>query len=299
VETAFQAVSPVAPFMRIQHAQMGTSVSPLPSLGDSITEGTVKDWIAGVGDWVDVDDVVCIIETDKVAVDVRAESAGFIDTQFIDEGDNVDVGADLFAIREGEKPAASETPAPAASETPAPAATTQQQSSPSSPPPPPTSKPTSKPAPTSVPKPAGGARAERRVKMSRMRLRIAERLKEAQNTAAMLTTFQEVDMTNLIKMRSTHKDSFEKKYGTKLGFMSPFVKAAAQALQEIPAVNAVIDGNDIVYRDYVDVSVAVASPRGLVVPVLRNVEGMSFSDIEGTLAELAGKARDETISLEE
>jgi 2-oxoglutarate dehydrogenase E2 component (dihydrolipoamide succinyltransferase) len=132
-----------------------------------------------------------------------------------------------------------------------------------------------------------------------MRSRIAERLKDAQNTAAMLTTFQECDMGTLMELRGRYKDDFEKRHGVKLGFMSAFVKASAAALREVPAVNASIEGGDIVYHDFCDVSVAVSSPRGLVVPVIRDVQTMSFADVEKTLAELAAKARDDKIALED
>jgi 2-oxoglutarate dehydrogenase E2 component (dihydrolipoamide succinyltransferase) len=135
--------------------------------------------------------------------------------------------------------------------------------------------------------------------MTRMRLRIAQRLKESQNTTAMLTTFQECDMTGIMELREKYKDAFEKKHSVKLGFMSAFLSASAAMLKEIPAVNAVIDGGDIVYRNYVDISVAVSSPRGLVVPVLRNVENMSYRDIEANLAALAVKARNDQIAVED
>lgn len=135
--------------------------------------------------------------------------------------------------------------------------------------------------------------------MSRMRQRIAVRLKEAQNVNAMLTTFNEVDMSNIIEMRSQHKEAFQKKHGVKLGFMSPFVKAAAFALQDQPVVNAVIEDKEIVYRDYIDISVAVATPKGLVVPVVRNVENMSFAQIEIAVHELGLKAREGTLAIED
>jgi 2-oxoglutarate dehydrogenase E2 component (dihydrolipoamide succinyltransferase) len=140
---------------------------------------------------------------------------------------------------------------------------------------------------------------EKRVKMTRMRLRIASRLKEAQNQAAMLTTFNEVDMSGLTDMRNEYKELFLKRHGTKLGFMSPFVAAAAVALRENPAVNAVIDDGHIVYRDYVDISIAVSSPTGLVVPVLRGVEKMGFSDIEQEIVKLGGKAKDGSLTVED
>ncbi|KAL0132597.1 hypothetical protein PUN28_000392 [Cardiocondyla obscurior] len=144
-----------------------------------------------------------------------------------------------------------------------------------------------------------GTRTEQRVKMNRMRLRIAERLKDAQNTNAMLTTFNEIDMSRIIEFRKTSQDAFTKKYGIKLGFMSPFVAASAYALKDQPVVNAVIDGTDIVYRDYVDISVAVATPKGLVVPVLRSVENKNFAEIEIALAALGEKARKGKISVED
>lgn len=144
-----------------------------------------------------------------------------------------------------------------------------------------------------------GTRTEQRVKMNRMRLRIAERLKDAQNTNAMLTTFNEIDMSRIIEFRKTHQESFTKKYGIKLGFMSPFVAASAYALKDQPVVNAVIDGTDIVYRDYVDISVAVATPKGLVVPVLRSVENKNFAEIEIALAAIGDKARKGKITVED
>lgn len=153
--------------------------------------------------------------------------------------------------------------------------------------------------PSEQPKAAFGNRSENRVKMNRMRLRIAERLKSAQDTAASLTTFNEIDMTNLMDLRSTYKDAVLKKHNVKFGFMSAFVKASAIALQELPAVNASIDGTDIVYHDYVDISVAVATPKGLVTPVLRNVEDMGYIDIEKNIAALGNKARDNKITIED
>uniref|UniRef100_A0A915NU42 Dihydrolipoyllysine-residue succinyltransferase component of 2-oxoglutarate dehydrogenase complex, mitochondrial n=1 Tax=Meloidogyne floridensis TaxID=298350 RepID=A0A915NU42_9BILA len=145
----------------------------------------------------------------------------------------------------------------------------------------------------------GGSRSETRVKMNRMRQRIAERLKEAQNTNAMLTTFNEIDLFNVMQMRKKYQESFTKKHGVKLGLMSPFVRASAIALQEQPVVNAVIDGEEILYRNYADISIAVATPKGLVVPVLRNVESLSYSDIEKSLGELGIKARENKLAIED
>ncbi|KAM8917568.1 dihydrolipoyllysine-residue succinyltransferase component of 2-oxoglutarate dehydrogenase complex, mitochondrial [Spinachia spinachia] len=164
-------------------------------------------------------------------------------------------------------------------------------------------KPTAAPAAPAAQAEGGakGARTESRVKMNRMRLRIAQRLKEAQNTCAMLTTFNEVDMSNITDMRKTYKDAFLKKHNIKLGFMSAFVKAAAHALADQPAVNAVIDDTtkEIVYRDYVDISVAVATPKGLVVPVIRSVDGMNFTDIEKAINLLGEKARKNELAVED
>ena len=147
--------------------------------------------------------------------------------------------------------------------------------------------------------PLPGSRTERREPMSRLRRRIAERLVEAQHTAAILTTFNEVDMQPVMALRARHKESFERRHGVRLGFMSFFARAAVQALGRFPAVNARIDGGDIVYHDYCDIGVAVGSPRGLVVPILRNVESMSFADIESRIAEFGAKARDGTLSIDE
>merc|ERR1719402_1027259 len=144
-----------------------------------------------------------------------------------------------------------------------------------------------------------GTRSEHRVKLNRMRLKIASRLKDAQNTNAMLTTFNELDMSAIMQLRKENQDAFVKKHGIKMGFMSAFVKASAYALTKQPTVNAVIDGQEIVYRDYVDVSVAVATPKGLVVPVLRNVEAMDYADIEKGIAALGAKAKNNDLAMED
>jgi 2-oxoglutarate dehydrogenase E2 component (dihydrolipoamide succinyltransferase) len=166
--------------------------------------------------------------------------------------------------------------------------------------------PAASPAPVAAPKPAAAPAAprstgprEERVRMTRLRKRIAERLKQAQNTAAMLTTFNEVDMTSLMALRDRHKEAFEKKHGVKLGFMSFFLKACIVALKEIPAVNGEIDGDDIIYKNYYDIGVAVGTEQGLVVPVVRNADALSFGQIESTIAALGHKARDGKLSIEE
>mmetsp|Transcript_5962 Transcript_5962/g.12656 ORF Transcript_5962/g.12656 Transcript_5962/m.12656 type:complete len:467 (-) Transcript_5962:287-1687(-) len=299
--------------------QMPIKTIDVPTMGDSITEGTIVDIPVAPGDYVNVDDVVIVLETDKVSVDIRASEDGAVVEIHGEVDDVVEVGSALYRLDTdaeapaagagGEAPNAVEAPAAAAAPEPvaaAPAAT-PAAAAPAAPVAPPTPPP-----PAATPPPPStlnvesitttlGTRPERRSKMSRMRQRVASRLKESQNTAAMLTTFQEVDMGNFMEMRVRHKDEFEKKHGVKLGFMSVFVKACTSALQEVPAINAYIDdeAKEIVYRDYCDVSVAVASPNGLVVPVLRNTEYMSFADVERTIALFGKKAREGSLSLDD
>lgn len=246
---------------------------------------------------------------------VNAPSAGTITEHLAAEEDTVSVGQDLFRFEPGEggasKPAATQESKPA-EESPAKTESAEKPAEKAAPPPPaapkaeaappkaakapaPSKPKESEPAPARVP----GSRNETRVKMSRMRLRIAERLKESQNAAASLTTFNEVDMSSLIEFRKKYKDEVLKTQEVKLGFMSPFVKACSLALKEVPAANASIEGDEIVYRDYVDMSVAVATPKGLVTPVVRNAEGMNFVDIEKEIAGLSKKARDGKLSLED
>lgn len=282
-------------------------------MGDSITEGVVVDLPVAPGDYVNPDDVVVVLETDKVSVDVRAPEGGVIVEILGDIDEVVEVGSPLYRMDTDAQPpddadvtaSESETPAPPSPETspppaaaePATAAPTPTPSPPSPPPTPPSTPATDIASTTAF----IGARTERRTKMSRMRQRVAARLKDAQNTAAMLTTFQEVDMGNLMDMRKKYKDAFQDKHGVKLGFMSAFVKASTAALKELPAVNAYIDdeSQEIVYREYCDISVAVASPGGLVVPVLRNTETMSFADVERSIALYGQKARDGTLALDD
>ncbi|XP_052869188.1 dihydrolipoyllysine-residue succinyltransferase component of 2-oxoglutarate dehydrogenase complex, mitochondrial [Anopheles cruzii] len=308
----------------------------VPPFADSVSEGDVK-FEKKVGDAVAADEVVMEIETDKTTVGVPSPAHGIIEEIFVADGDTVKAGQQLFKLKiTGEAPKAAAKPAeaPAAAAPPPPpppppppvaAAAVPRPPPPPPPkhaggPPPPPPKPaapisrmpvaairhaqaieaaTVKVPPADYSKEITGTRTEQRVKMTRMRLKIASRLKEAQNTNAMLTTFNEVDMSFIMEFRKQHLDAFVKKYGMKLGFMSAFSKAAAFALQDQPVVNAVIEENEIVYRDYVDISVAVASPKGLVVPVLRNVEGMNFADIEIAIAGLADKAKKGTLAVED
>uniref|UniRef100_A0A8C7YD18 Dihydrolipoyllysine-residue succinyltransferase component of 2-oxoglutarate dehydrogenase complex, mitochondrial n=1 Tax=Oryzias sinensis TaxID=183150 RepID=A0A8C7YD18_9TELE len=263
-----------------------------PAFAESVTEGDVR-WEKAVGDSVSEDEVVCEIETDKTSVQVPSPAAGVIEELLVPDGGKVEGGTPLFKLRKGAgAPKAAEPPK---AEAPAAAAPPPSAAPPSPPPPPPS---TVGPIPTTMP-PVPPVPAH--VKMNRMRLRIAQRLKEAQNTCAMLTTFNEVDMSNISDMRKNYKDAFLKKHNIKLGFMSAFVKAAAYALTDQPAVNGVIDDTtkEIVYRDYVDISVAVATPKGLVVPVIRNVEGMNFADIEKAINLLGEKARKNELAVED
>uniref|UniRef100_A0A7N4V472 Dihydrolipoyllysine-residue succinyltransferase component of 2-oxoglutarate dehydrogenase complex, mitochondrial n=1 Tax=Sarcophilus harrisii TaxID=9305 RepID=A0A7N4V472_SARHA len=290
-----------------------------PAFAESVTEGDVR-WEKAVGDTVSEDEVVCEIETDKTSVQVPSPANGVIEALLVPDGGKVEGGTPLFTLRKtGAAP-------PKAKPAEAPPAAAPKPESVAAPPPPqpvasiPTQMPPVPPVssqpvdtkPVSAVKPSDavsaaepgagkGVRSEHRVKMNRMRQRIAQRLKEAQNTCAMLTTFNEIDMSNIQEMRARHKESFLKKHNLKLGFMSAFVKASAFALQEQPAVNAVIDDTtkEIVYRDYIDISVAVATPRGLVVPVIRNVETMNFADIERTINELGEKARKNELAIED
>ena len=288
---------------------------PVPEMGESITEGTLAAWEKKIGERVEADDVVAQLETDKITVDVRSPRSGVLLEILAEEGETRAVGEPLFKIGEGEGFTESK-----------PKKQVEEKSNGSTPsgkekgdedtevveteveyekddkPDKEKSMQSGKPeqSPASTEETVNLAQSgERRVAMTRMRKRIAERLKEAQNTAAMLTTFNEVDMSELMNMRKEFKEAFEKKHGAKLGFMSAFVKASAVALKEQPEVNAFIDGNDIVYRDYVDISVAVSTQTGLVVPVIRSCENMNFADIEKTIVTLGERARSGKISIEE
>nr|XP_013999159.1 unnamed protein product [Salmo salar] len=276
-----------------------------PPFSESITEGDVR-WEKAVGDSVKEDEVVCEIETDKTSLQVPSPAAGVITELLVPDGGRVEAGNPLFKLKKGAAAAAKATAAPVA-ELPAASAAAPPQTLAAVPVAVPSlaaqAKPVSAVKPTAAVPPAAahGARTESRVKMNRMRLRIAQRLKEAQQTCAMLTTFNEIDMSNIQEMRKLHKDAFLKRHNIKLGFMSAFVKASAHALMDQPSVNGVIDDTtkEIVYRDYVDISVAVATPKGLVVPVIRNVETMNFADIEKTINGLGEKARNNLLAVED
>jgi 2-oxoglutarate dehydrogenase E2 component (dihydrolipoamide succinyltransferase) len=351
---------------------MATDVK-VPALGESITEGTLAQWLKKPGEAVAADEPIASLETDKVSVEVPSPVSGTLSEQLFQEGDTVEVGAVIARI--GEAGAAAAVAAPAApAEAPAGPVTGQGQtevagsqvnpagagenpalrddhdahadltlspavrravlehhvdpsrisgsgkdgritkddvlaaakakdSGPVHEPEVKAPVPAAAPAaPQAVPVAAAalpGERREERVKMTRLRQTIATRLKDAQNTAALLTTYNDVDMTAVIDARARYKDLFEKKHGIRLGFMGFFVKAVALAARDVPSVNARIEGDEIVYHDYLDVSVAVSAPKGLVVPVIRSADAMSFAEIEKTIAGFGKKAKDGTLTADD
>ena len=259
----------------------------VPILGESVVEATVSKWIKKQGEFVEVDEPIVELETDKVTLEVPASISGILDNLAVSEGDTVEVGALLAIIVAGEKTEEVKKPAVEKKEE-----KVHQQKVVSN-------INESKPvAPESkIIRTTQNENLEERVPMSRLRLAIARRLKEAQNTAAMLTTYNEVDMSALMEMRSNYQDSFEKKNGVRLGYMSFFVKAAIDALNQFPAVNAEIDGNDIIYKNYYNIGVAVGTAQGLVVPVLKNADDMSFGETEANIAEFGKKAKDGSLGI--
>lgn len=308
----------------------------VPSLGESVTEATVAKWFKQVGDAVEADEPLVELETDKVTLEVNAPASGALKEIKADVDETVEVGAILGSVEEGasgKKSEASAEKEPKAdagkAEAPASQQDKQQQS---------TASPSGKKSGPAVEKmlaenpqidasnvpasgkdgrhtkgdilqakkagdgmstvPAEGPREER-VKMTKLRQVIAKRLKESQNTAAILTTFNEIDMSNVMTLRSEYKDAFEKKHGVRLGFMGFFVKAAVNALKQIPEVNASIDGDEIIYKNYYDIGVAVGTPQGLVVPVIRDCDSKSLAEIESEIGEKAVKAREGTLSMNE
>ena len=311
----------------------------VPALGESVSEATVSTWFKKPGDYVKQDEMLCELETDKVSVEVPAPVSGTLTEIIAPEGATVAANARLAIMTEGaataqapatpqpelksapadspEQPAARKDieDAPAAKKAMAEAGLTRDQvtgtgrdgrvmkddvaraaAAPAA------AAPAPAAAPAAIPRgpvAADDAAREERVKMTRLRQTIARRLKDAQNTAAMLTTYNEVDMSGIMELRNTYKDQFEKKHGVKMGFMSFFVKACTHALKEIPEVNAEIDGTDVIYKNYVHMGVAVGTPSGLVVPVLRDADQMGFAAIEKKIAELGLRARDGKLSMAE
>ena len=282
----------------------------VPILPESINEATVAAWHKKPGDYIELDDVIVEIETDKVVLEVPAEESGVLTEISAEEGETVTeqqvLGLmDDEASSEDKKSSENQEEAPAQDEKtessvdknepdeaqkadPKTHEESQERPQVSSPPSP----------ETSTPKPSGN-RMEERVPMTRIRKTIANKLHSATQNTAMLTTFNEVDMSEILSMRASYKEAFEKKYSVKLGFMSFFVKAAVESLKKFPTVNAYIDGDDIVYHAYCDVSVAVSSDRGLVVPVLRDAHKMGMHDIEKGIVDFAVRAQDGTLGIEE
>ncbi|MXO62006.1 2-oxoglutarate dehydrogenase complex dihydrolipoyllysine-residue succinyltransferase [Qipengyuania oceanensis] len=338
---------------------MATEIT-VPALGESVSEGTIGEWLKQPGDAVAVDEPIASLETDKVAVEVPSPVAGVLGEHRAAVGDTVEVGAVIATVEEGGAPAA-KADAPKAEvpdagvEKAAPAQAKEAVGSSASSAPeggdgaqtlspavrravlehgldPSTIKGTGKdgrltkedvlaaasqkqdtaktgspaPAPAASPAPAAaaapsasGERREERVKMTRMRQTIARRLKGAQEEAALLTTFNDCDMSAVIEAREKYKDLFAKKHDIKLGFMGFFAKAACLALKDVPAANAYIEGDEIVYHDYVDISVAVSAPNGLVVPVIRDAQAKGFAQIEKDIADFGKRAKDGTLTMED
>ena len=260
----------------------------VPVLGESVVEATVSKWIKNQGDFVEVDDPIVELETDKVTLEVPASVSGIIDSVIVSEGDTVEVGALLGIIVEGE----GKSEAPKVANIESSNKLEEEIAKPVQ------TRDTSKNINNEViSSKSHNESLEERIPMSRLRQAIARRLKEAQNTAAMLTTYNEVDMTALIEMRKNYQDSFEKKNGVRLGYMSFFVKASIDALRQFPAVNAEIDGNDIVYKNYYNIGVAVGTSQGLVVPVLKDADKMSFGETELSIANFGKKAKDGSLGI--
>ena len=306
----------------------------VPALGESVTEATIATWFKQAGDTVAIDEMLCELETDKVTVEVPSPAAGTLQEIVAQEGSTIEVGALLATLSEGSSDAAAPaSSAPAASSTVAPAAKTppadkdvqdapsarkmmaehniasdaitgtgkdarvmkedvQEYIATSAAPP-------AQAAPSAQALAPQNATREERVQMTRLRQTIARRLKDSQNTAAMLTTYNEVDMSAVMDLRAEYKELFAKKHGVKLGFMSFFTKACCHALHEVPEVNAEIDGTDIVYKNYVNMGIATGTSTGLVVPVIRGADQLSFAEIEKAIAQKGARARDGKLSMEE
>ena len=300
----------------------------VPTLGESVSEATVSTWFKKVGDTVAQDEMLCELETDKVSVEVPAPAGGVLTEILAGEGTTVAAGGKLAVL--GGASASASAPAPATAPTPAATTAKDVEDSPAA------KKAMAEagisrdavtgtgrdgramkddvaravaaaasataPAPAAAPRApvaADDAAREERVKMTRLRQTIAKRLKDSQNTAAMLTTYNEVDMSAVMALRNEYKDAFEKKHGVRMGFMSFFTKACCHALKEVPEVNAEIDGTDIVYKNYVHMGVAAGTPTGLVVPVIRDADQMSFAEIEKAISEKGRRARDGKLSMAE
>ncbi|MCS4227533.1 2-oxoglutarate dehydrogenase complex dihydrolipoyllysine-residue succinyltransferase [Sphingobacterium sp. BIGb0165] len=313
----------------------------VPTVGESITEVTLSQWLKQDGDYVEMDENIAELESDKATFELPAEKAGILRI-IAQEGDTLEIGAVVCTIEEGQAPAGGSAPAAApaaeASSTAAPVAAAAKDEDPDSyaagtaspaaakilrekgidpstikgtgkdgritkedadkaQPVAKAAAPAAKPAATAAP--VAGSRNERREKLSSLRKTIAKRLVAVKNETAMLTTFNEVNMQPIMDLRAKYKDTFKEKFGIGLGFMSFFTKAVTTALAEWPAVNARIEENEIVYSDFADISIAVSAPKGLVVPIIRNADAMSLEQIEKAIATLAGKARDNKLTIDE
>mgnify|MGYP003971362651 FL=1 len=279
----------------------------VPVLPESISEATVAAWHKKPGDYVELDDVIVEIETDKVVLEVPAEESGVLTEILAKEGETVNA-QQVLGLLNDEAEAGAKAPAAAEEKTPEITQEKTQDSAPSNPDEIEEkdeeeiieeAKEAPQPASEPIPSQPSSNRMEERVPMTRIRKTIANRLHSATQNTAMLTTFNEVDMTEILSMRASYKEAFEKKYSVKLGFMSFFVKAAVESLKKFPTVNAYIDGDDIVYHAFCDVSVAVSSDRGLVVPVLRDAHKMGMHDIEKGIVDFAVRAQDGTLGIDE
>jgi len=310
-------------------------VIKVPPVGESISEVTLSQWIKKDGDYVEMDEVIAELESDKATFELTAEKAGTLKT-IANEGDTLEIGAPVCSIEEGGKPAETKESAPKA-ESKEPVAKSEEVKSSTyaaGAPSPSAAKilaekgvdaadvkgsgvggrltkedalkaesvkkpdtAATKIAPVAVSSP--GSRVERREKMSSLRKTVAKRLVTVKNETAMLTTFNEVDMQPIMDIRSKYKDKFKEKHGVGLGFMSFFTKAVCEALKDFPSVNARIEGEEIVFNDFADISIAVSAPKGLVVPIIRNAEAKSLAEIEASVVALAVKARDGKLTLEE
>jgi len=316
-------------------------VIKVPPVGESISEVTLSQWIKKDGDYVEMDEIIAELESDKATFELTAEKAGTLKT-IAKEGDTLEIGAPVCSIEEGGSPAAVKPAAEAApkaeAQSPAMKVEDAKASTYASGAPSPSAakilaekginpadvngsgvggrltkedalnastsdKSESTPAKPAAAAPAAkavaGARNERREKMSSLRKTVAKRLVTVKNETAMLTTFNEVDMQPIMELRAKYKDKFKEKHGVGLGFMSFFTKAVCEALKDFPSVNARIEGEEIVFNDFADISIAVSAPKGLVVPVIRNAESKSLAEIEATVVELAVKARDSKLTIEE
>ena len=327
------APTPSAPPPQAATGGGGSIDIMVPTLGESVAEATVSTWFKKLGDAVNADEMLCELETDKVSVEVPAPSAGILTEILAPEGATVEATGKLGTLSASSGAAIAATvsapvaaptasaskdieDAPAAKNAMAEAGLTAEQvqgtgrdgrvmkedvttaGSATTIAAPTTPAPVKAPAPAPrAPTAASDAPREERVRMTRLRQTIARRLKDSQNTAAMLTTFNEVDMTEVMALRSEYKDAFLKKHGVKLGFMSFFTKACCHALKEVPEVNAEIDGTDIVYKNYVHMGIAAGTPTGLVVPVIRDADAMSFAAIEKAIAEKGARARDGKLTM--